>query len=278
MENKEIYLSLLPKYELAVDKLINSKILDKKINYNEDLIEIKINMDYNKEESRTIATKEITDIVMNIVKTVILKEYIHKTYDEIYNEHKNNIYSKALEVFEKKEILIRESIFYRVDKYIENNNYIDIDGFVKFRMKELIGYISNIADSALEEYLVKKDYDEFISVLKYFIKVQDTKIDTLKIYIRKDNSFILYDKNDNIIENENDKELMDMFIKENLNYEDFLISTLLSLCPNHIIIYDSLKTNSSREMVDTIKAIFENRVEEMQKSWFKSKNILKKNY
>ncbi|MVO72540.1 hypothetical protein GOD95_13910, partial [Paeniclostridium sordellii] len=91
MENKEIYLSLLPKYELAVDKLINSKILDKKINYNEDLIEIKINMDYNKEESRTIATKEITDIVMNIVKTVILKEYIHKTYDEIYNEHKNNI-------------------------------------------------------------------------------------------------------------------------------------------------------------------------------------------
>ncbi|MVO71815.1 hypothetical protein GOD95_10215, partial [Paeniclostridium sordellii] len=61
-------------------------------------------------------------------------------------------------------------------------------------------------------------------------------------------------------------ELMDMFIKENLNYEDFLISTLLSLCPNHIIIYDSLKTNSSREMVDTIKAIFENRVEEMQKS------------
>ncbi|EPZ60868.1 hypothetical protein H477_0404 [[Clostridium] sordellii ATCC 9714] len=39
MENKEIYLSLLPKYELAVDKLINSKILDKKINYNEDLIE-----------------------------------------------------------------------------------------------------------------------------------------------------------------------------------------------------------------------------------------------
>ncbi|EPZ60870.1 ytxC-like family protein [[Clostridium] sordellii ATCC 9714] len=161
--------------------------------------------------------------------------------------------------------MIRESIFYRVDKYIENNNYIDIDGFVKFRMKELIGYISNIADSALEEYLVKKDYDEFISVLKYFIKVQDTKIDTLKIYIRKDNSFILYDKNDNIIENENDKELMDMFIKENLNYEDFLISTLLSLCPNHIIIYDSLKTNSSREVVDTIKAIFENRVEEMQK-------------
>ena len=57
-----------------------------------------------------------------------------------------------------------------------------------------------------------------------------------------------------------------MFIKENLNYEDFLISTLLSLCPNHIIIYDSLQTNSSREIIDTIKAIFEEKVEEKNKS------------
>ena len=88
----------------------------------------------------------------------------------------------------------------------------------------------------------------------------------MKVYIRKDNSFILYDKNDNIIENENDEELVNMFIKENLNYEDFLISTLLSLCPNRIIIYDSLKTNSSREIVDMIKAIFEEKVEETNKS------------
>jgi putative sporulation protein YtxC len=133
-------------------------------------------------------------------------------------------------------------------------------------MKELMGYISNICEDALEEYLIEKDYDEFISVLRYFINVQETKIDILKVYIRKDNSFILYDKNDNIIENENDEELINMFIKENLNYEDFLISTLLSLCPNHIIIYDSLKTNSSREIIDTIKAIFEEKVEEKNKS------------
>ena len=126
--------------------------------------------------------------------------------------------------------------------------------------------IANICEDALEEYLIDKDYDEFISVLRYFINVQETKIDTLKVYIRKDNSFILYDKNDNIIENENDEELINMFIKENLNYEDFLISTLLSLCPNHIIIYDSLQTNSSREIIDTIKAIFEEKVEEKNKS------------
>lgn len=265
MDNKEIYLSILPKYEPAVNKFVKSAIRDKRIKYNENFIEIKINMDYKKEESKLLVTREITDMLMKIIKRVMLKEYIHKTYGEIYKEQEDNIYKKSVEIFDKKDILIREAIFQRLNNYITNNNHIDIDGFVKFRVKELIGYISNIGDTALEEYLMKKDYDEFISVLKYFIKAQDTKINTLKIYIRKDNSFILYDEKNNRIENADDEELMNMFIKENLNYEDFLISTLLSLCPNNILIYDSLKTNSSREMINTIKAIFEGRVKEPQK-------------
>lgn len=266
LNNKEIYLSLLPKYELVANEFVESSIFKNKIKYNKDFIEIKISMDDENESKRLDVVKEITSFLMKVMKENILKEYIHKTYSEIYKEQEFSIYDKSLEIFDKKEVLIRESIFNKLNNYISNNNRIDIDGFVRFRMRELIDYVSNIGDIALEEYLMKKDYDEFINVLKYFTKVQDTKIDTLKIYIRKDNSFILYDENDNIIENENDEELMNMFIKENLNYEDFLISTLLSLCPNRIIIYDSLKTNSSREIVDMIKAIFEEKVEETNKS------------
>ena len=251
MDNKEIYLSLLPKYELAVNQFVKQTKFSNIINYNDDVIEI---------------SREITDILMQVIKEVILKEYIQKSYGDKYNQEIEKIYLKSLKVFKSKDLLLREIIFCRMNNYILNNDHIDVDGFVKFRMKELMGYIANICEDALEEYLIEKDYDEFISVLRYFINVQETKIDTLKVYIRKDNSFILYDKNDNIIENENDEELINMFIKENLNYEDFLISTLLSLCPNHIIIYDSLQTNSSREIIDTIKAIFEERVEEKNKS------------
>jgi putative sporulation protein YtxC len=266
MNNKEIYLSILPKYELAANQFIKSTVFENNINYNKDFIEIKVSMDNEKDDLKLVIAKEITNILMKVMKESILRDYIHKTYGEIYKDQESRIYEKSSEIFDKKAILIRENIIHRLSNYISNNNRIDIDGFVRFRMKELIEYVSNIGDIALEEYLLKKDYDEFINVLKYFINVQDTKIDTLKVYIRKDNSFILYDENDNIIENDNDEELMNMFIKENLNYEDFLISTLLSLCPNHVIIYDSLKTNSSREIIDTIKAIFEERVEEVNKS------------
>ncbi|HBG0360802.1 TPA: hypothetical protein KPE04_003659, partial [Clostridioides difficile] len=46
----------------------------------------------------------------------------------------------------------------------------------------------------------------------------------------------------------------------NLNYEDFLISTLLTLCPKKIEILDLLNNNCSKEIIDTVEAIFENKV------------------
>lgn len=266
MNNKEICLSLLPKYGTAVNQFIESTRFENVINYNEDAIEIKIKVNNGQVSSQIGIVRELTNMMMKLIQEVILKEHVHKSYGIIYKDNENDIYEKSKEIFTDKEVLIRESIFYNLNNYISNNNHIDIDGFVKFRMKDLLSYISNICDIALEEYLIKKDYDEFINVLRYFIKVQDSKIDTLKVYIRKDSSFILYDKYNNIIQNENDEELMNMFIKENLNYEDFLISTLLSLCPKHIQIYDSLKTNSSREVIETIKSIFQEKVEESNKS------------
>ena len=266
MDNKDIYLSLLPKYKLAINKFAKQTKFKNIVNYNNNTIEIKISVKDTNDETVSEISKEITDILIQIIKEVILKEYIQKSYENKYKKEIEKIYLKSLDIFKKKDLLLREIIFYRINNYILNNDYIDIDGFVKFRVKELMGYIDNICECALEEFLIEKDYDEFIGVLRYFINVQQSKIDTLKVYIRKDNSFILYDEDDNIIENENDEELISMFMKENLNYEDFLISTLLSLCPNHIIIYDSLNTNTSREIIDTIKAIFEEKVEEKNKS------------
>uniref|UniRef100_UPI001C01DAF2 sporulation protein YtxC n=1 Tax=Clostridioides difficile TaxID=1496 RepID=UPI001C01DAF2 len=76
-------------------------------------------------------------------------------------------------------------------------------------------------------------------VLKYFIDTQEEKIDLLKV---------------------DDEEIINMVIRENLNYEDFLISTLLTLCPKKIEILDLLNNNCSKEIIDTVEAIFENKV------------------
>ncbi len=89
---------------------------------------------------------------------------------------------------------MRETVFTRVRNYIEENDFINVEGFIRFRMREFMKYISAIGDIAVEEYLIKKDQDEFIRVLKYFIDTQEEKIDLLKVHIMEDNTFVLYDK------------------------------------------------------------------------------------
>lgn len=260
MFKKDIHLSLLQQDKVSAMKFLSNDKLKKELMENDEQIEIVVSSDdmnglYNEE-----LAEEITDLIINIMKDKLLKDYIMKEYSKTYIDDYEYIYMYSLELFNQKESIIRQSVYIRVYNYILNNNYINIDGFVQFRMKDFSKYISDVVDVALEEYLIKKDQDEFISVLKYFIDIQEEKLNLLRVHIKGDNSFILYDENGKKIDNIADEELINMVIEENLNYEDFLISTLLTLCPKKIEILDSLKNNSSIEIIETIKSIFGDRV------------------
>lgn len=260
MTGNKIHLSFLPQYKNHATEFLNNQTLKKELLCEDDIMEVVINVDMKDALYIEEICNEITDLIINIMKNKFLKDYVLETNDDTYESDKENIYMYSLNLFNKKEPFIRYTVKNRVYDHILNNDYLNIDGFVKFRMKEFIKYISAIGDIALEEYLIKKDQDEFISVLKYFINIQEEKIDLLRVHIMNDNSFILYDGYGNKIENIDDEEIINMVLKENLNYEDFLISTLLTLCPKKIEILDSLNNNSSSETIETIKSIFGDRV------------------
>lgn len=257
---KDIHLSVSQQDKVSKKSFLNNINLNKEIIYNGNYIDIivsskDINIVHNEEIS-----KDITNLIIDIIKDKFLKEYIVKEYKDTYKDDYQYIYKHALNLFNEREIIIKKSIYSKVYNYILNNDYIDIEGFVNFRMKEFNKYLFDVADLALEDYLIKKDQDEFISVLKYFIDIQEEKLNLLKVHIKKDNTFILYDELGNKIDSIDDEELINMVIKENLNYEDFLISTLLTLCPKKIEIIDHLNNNCSMEIIDTIKSIFGERV------------------
>lgn len=264
LTTKDIHLSLLSQYKLPAMKFLQNNKLRKQLMYNEDAIEVVIKTDEKDAEYIEEICEEITDLIIDIIKYKILKEYVLKHYSDTYENEKEDIYIHSLNLFNEKELFIRDTVLSRVCDYVLKNDYLNLDGFVKFRMKEFMNFIPALGDMALEEYLMQKDQDEFISVLKYFIEIQEEKIDLLRVHIRNDNSFMLYDKDGNKINSIDDEEIINMVIKENLNYEDFLISTLLTLCPKKIEILDSLKDNCSKEIIETIKSIFGNRASEIR--------------
>ena len=47
-------------------------------------------------------------------------------------------------MFKEKYFIIKQSLYEKVYNYILNEDYINIEGFVKFRMKEFNNYISTM--------------------------------------------------------------------------------------------------------------------------------------
>ena len=232
MTNKDIYLSLNRQDETSVKKLLTNHKLEKEYTYNNDYIEVVLKNNNKDKIHNEEIVDEIVNLIIDIMENKLLRKYVIKKYSSDSSEEIQKIYMCALNMFKEKYFIIKQSLYEKVYNYILNEDYINIEGFV----------------------------DEFINVLKYFVDIQQEKLELLRIHIKEDNSFILYDKDGNKIDSINDEEIMDMVIEENLNYEDFLMSNLLTLCPGKIEIIDSLNNNSSKEIIEIIKSIFGDKV------------------
>jgi putative sporulation protein YtxC len=258
---EQISLGITGDYKDLAIKLADSIKVSKKVKNMDDILEIDIYMDDNKKEDiKIFICLELTNMIVNVVKNNILKKIVNKSYKDIYITELDDIYKYSLNLFNEKETFIREILFNRIYEYLASSDYININGFVKFRLRDFMDYIIQIKDRGLEEYLLQKDYSEFIELLKYFVDVQQEKVDILKLYIEREGTFRLCDKYDQDLENNYTKDIFNLALKENMNYEDFLISILITLCPKEIWIWDNLENNVSKEIIQTIKAIFEGRV------------------
>ena len=210
----------------------------------------------------------ISGLMIDIIKFKMLKNYIWKTYTNIDDKEKDSVFAEAEKIFFKKRGFIKENIYNKIyDFFIESNNCdldedvdLDIDGFLKFRMKDFNNYVSIISDIALEEHLIKRDKREFLDSLKYFINIQEEKMEYLRITITKDGLFLLSDEYGNMLEELNNQELINIAMEENLSKEDLLISAIMTLCPRRIEIVDSLKDDKSQDIIEMIKMLFEGRV------------------
>ena len=134
--------------------------------------------------------------ISNILYSVVVKEYRRK---ELFNYLMENYFflkqSEIMEVEEKMFYCINKinCIIEKIKECLEENEVINIKGFITFRMKELREDIECIIDKIVEDYMIEKEYKEFIKLLKYFVDIQESKIEKIDIYIQSDGGYILKD-------------------------------------------------------------------------------------
>ncbi|MEG0855408.1 MAG: putative sporulation protein YtxC [Terrisporobacter sp.] len=269
MTDRIMHINFKPQDMQLVREVLDNKSYSNIINYVSGLNGISIDM--NKDISCNKLCNGITELILEIIRERNLKDYIWKNYTKIEDEEKQNVYIEAQNIFNKKEGFIKETIYNKVYEFFADNEDLnldvdidlDIDGFYKFRMKDFMSYISIVSDIALEEHLIKRDKKEFLESLKYFIDIQEEKMDLLKVNITKDGRFILSDEYGKLLEELNNQEIINIAMQENLNKEDILISAVMTLCPKRIEVQDNLKNNKSKDVIEILKLLFEGKVTEV---------------
>jgi len=162
-------------------------------------------------------------------------------------------------------------IIENIKEFILENDYVNIEGFITFRMKNFLKDIECIIDKVVEDYMIEKEYNEFIKLLKYFVDIQDCKLEEVNIIVQKNGSYEVKDSKGLDIFKDFLNEITDAAEVGIINTEDIIISGLITNAPKKIKIYNE-EYCINKEFIQTIKSVFGERVE-THRSY---NNILKK--
>lgn len=236
---------------------------------------------------------KISIYVSNLLYKIVIKKYKKEELYQFISE--NYFFLKQKEILELEERIMnglnliqcpKDDMFIycynKINKMLENirncvneNDIINIDGFLTFRMRNFREDIESIIDYVFERYMVEKEYNEFIRLLKYFVDIQESKIEEVNIFITDEGDYVIKDKNDNDILNLFLKELCSEKIIVETNLEDVIISGLITNVPQKIKVYGKEKSNN-KEFLDTIDKVFGERVSYCSSEFIPDKIIVDK--
>jgi len=211
----------------------------------------------------------LSDIILGQWEKLLLTDIIRENYYYFNEEERGTIYRYASNYINQDgenghssshyQAVRRNKILHKLVEFLRNNNDIVIDGFIRFRLKEYVGELQAAADRAVDEFLMEREYKEFIQLLKYFVEIQDPRIDVVHVVIKPNGVFKLFDDQHRVINSEYMEGLMLDLVDSEINYEDMLISTLITIAPQEIVFHPG-KGEAPRNTIETIKNVFTHRV------------------
>jgi putative sporulation protein YtxC len=164
-------------------------------------------------------------------------------------------------VEEQQEMVLRRKnkISQEVYSLLKARTDLNIDGLIKFRLNAYMEDLSEIAEYAVDEFLMDRQYQEFIALLQYFVYIQEAKIPFVHLIHKGGSEFLLLnDKMESIDTNGSNVTLTVEMLEKDINFEDVIISTLISVSPQLIYVHTR---DPDIQVIQTISQIFENRVE-----------------
>jgi len=116
-----------------------------------------------------------------------------------------------------------------------------------------------VIEQAVDELLLEKEYQEFIMLLKYFVDIQEPRLEKVHVMLLPSGSFQLFDDNNKSINNQCLEGCIVEMIDNEINYEDLLISALITIAPREIVVHVPELTKVLN-VIKTLQGVFGERL------------------
>ena len=231
----------------------------------------KSNLLFSSEDSSFLQLKVseiLTEYIINFEEKDLLKNLLNIDYPFLNSSEKSTVLISADKIIKnsendflrmlillKRRFLIKQNIL----EYLCEESYLNLEGFIQFRLTAYKKMLVELLQKVVEDYKLQQEYKEFIDMLKFFVETQKNRCSKLHVIFEENGEYlILDDKNKNITKS-CFEEFIDTKEQNNLNNEDVLISSLITLAPKKVCLHFE-SDNYNKKIVNTIEQIFENKV------------------
>lgn len=159
---------------------------------------------------------------------------------------------------DRQEILVesrRRLISAKIAEYLRTSRNLALEGFVTFRLGEYVKRLETEIERSIRQYFVERQYEEYISLLSAFVRMQCPRVPELHVFVEVDGSYRVegngpFDIPDDVTHGYG--------IEKNqpiIQDDDFMIGFLLTCAPVRIFIHNADKFRN-KELLNTIKTVF----------------------
>ena len=200
-------------------------------------------------------------LILDELEETFLKKIILQNYFYFDNVERDQILNLCFDImvndfsiiFDKKFKSLSNSFY----DFLYYNKSLVLNGFINFRIKSYLEILDDIVNEAVNNFIIEKEYLEFVSLLKLYINSQESNCKIVHI-IYSNSESILLDENKEIISISNEKFKAKYLSDITFSSNDYTLNSLLSLLPKKIYIH--LIDNNIDEFINTLQTVFENRI------------------
>ncbi|MEG6586501.1 putative sporulation protein YtxC [Dendrosporobacter sp. 1207_IL3150] len=224
----------------------------------------------NYERIKNLLKNQVANILAELIvmheEKKIIKRIIEQNYYYFSQLERDEIYCNAIKLLKCTDIIDpafsynarRDNVASKILEYLDNHHELVVEGFINFRLKDYREKLVDLVDKAVDDFMMEMEYKEFIGVLRYFVDVQETRTEEVHVVIDNSGTYKVLDNQGKAISSQY-LENCTISSFSDINYEDLLITALITIAPYSIILHND-NFNGISNVVETINNVFEGRV------------------